>query len=335
MKTRIAPLCRAALGASLLLTIGLSASPAFAKKSTDKLSVAVLAVNYNSPSVLEMANTAMDECKKRGWTCELHDGKGDQVATNNAAMNFINRKFDALINIASDNNQMMGVVKAANEAKIPFVSAFSGDVPGITADISASGFVDGAITGSALKSALNNKGHIVKFNWTVLPVLRDRDNGFKAVMIDAKKDIKVTEIEIKVPGQVEDAYNQMTNLLASNKDITGVWVGWDELAPSVVRAIERANMKGKIKVVGIDGTQPVYDMMRKGDSPYLLSVAYSKKSAAAKTIQVVGDVMDGKASTFRAQFTRTCIVSKEVVPAPGKDPDFTTCTPFSSELGLR
>lgn len=313
------------------LLIGGGATPALAKKSTDKLNVAVLAVNYNSPSITTMTVAALADCKRRGWTCELHDGKGDQVATNNAGINFINRKFDAIINIASDNNQMGAVIKAANAAKVPFVSAFSGDVPGITADVSANGVVDGALTATELKSSLNNKGHIIKLNWNVLPVLHDRDNGFKAVMSSAK-DIKVTEVEVKVPGQVEDVFNQLTNILASNKDVTGVWVGWDELATPAVRAIERAGMKDKIKVVGIDGIDEVMDLLRKDNSPYLLSVAYSHKLSAEKTVQVVADVIDGKKLAFRALMTRTCLVNRDSVPAAGAAINFKTCTPFSAEM---
>ena len=319
-----------ACAAALLIGGGVTTS-ALAKKATDKLNVAVLAVNYNSPSITLMANTAMADCKSRGWTCELHDGKGDQVATNNAAINFINRKFDALINIASDNNQMGAVIKAANAANIPFVSTFSGDVPGITADISANGVVDGALTATELKSLVNNKGHIVKLNWNVLPVLHDRDNGFKAVM-SSVKDIKVTEVEVKVPGQVEDVFNQLTNILASNKDVTGVWVGWDELATPAVRAIERAGMKDKIKLVGIDGIDEVLDLLRKGGSPYVLSVAYSHKSIAEKAIAVVADVVDGKKLPYRALMARTCLVNHDSVPAVGAAVNFKTCTPFSSEM---
>jgi ABC-type sugar transport system substrate-binding protein len=318
-----------AAGLAVLLACG--AAPAMAKKSTDPLNVAVLAVNYNSPSINTMVTIALADCKRRGWNCELHDGKGDQVATNNAATNFINRKVDAIVNIASDNNQMAAVIKAANAAKIPFISTFSGDVPGITADIGANGVVDGALTATELKSALNNKGHVVKLNWNVLPVLHDRDSGFKAVMGSAK-GIKVTEVEVKVPGQVEDVFNQLTNILASNKDVTGVWVGWDELATPAVRAIERAGMKDKIKVVGMDGIDEVQELLRKPDSPYVLSVGYSHKVVTEKAMQVVADVVDGKKIPFRAQMTRTCLITKDSVPAAGGAVDFKTCTPFSAEV---
>ena len=323
-----------AASATFLLAATCVVAPAFAKKSTDPINVAVLAVNYNSPSIEKMATIAMADCKKRGWNCELHDGKGDQVATNNAAINFINRKVDAIVNIASDNNQMSAVIKAANAANIPFISTFSGDVPGITADIGANGVVDGALTATELKSAINNKGHIVKLNWTVLPVLNDRDQGFKAVM-GTTKGIKVTEVEVKVPGQVEDVYNQLTNILASNKDVVGVWVGWDELATPAVRAIERAGMKDKIKVVGMDGIDEVQELMRKGGSPYVLSVGYSHKVVTEKAMQVVADSVDGKKIPFRAQMTRTCLITRDTVPAAGKEVDFKTCTPFSAEMATK
>ena len=215
MNIRFVALSRTALGVAVMAAFGLNATDALAKKSTDKLNVAIVAVNYNSPTIQEMSDVAMADCKKRGWNCELHDGKGDQVATNNAATNFINRKFDAIINIASDNNQMGAVIKAANAAKIPFVSAFSGDVPGVTADIGANGVMDGAIVANEMKSAIDYKGHVVLFNWNVLPTLRDRTQGVKAAMLDAK-GITVTEIEVKVPGQVEDVYNRLTTLLQGN-----------------------------------------------------------------------------------------------------------------------
>jgi ABC-type sugar transport system substrate-binding protein len=320
-----------ALGISVAAGVLGIADAAWARKSTDKLNVAVVAVNYNSPTIQEMSDTVMADCKKRGWTCELHDGKGDQVATNNAAINFINRKFDAIINIASDNNQMGAVIKAANEAKVPFVSAFSGDVPGVTADIGAAGAVDGVIVANEMKSQINYKGHVVLFNWNVLPTLRDRTQGVKAAMFDAK-GVKLTEVEVKVPGQVEDVLNRMTALLQSNKDINGVIVGWDELATGAVRAIEQAGLRDKIKVMGMDGIQPVYDMMRKGNSPYVMSMAYSKKAIALKTSEVVAAVIDGKKVPFRALWTRTCVVTKDNLPAQGLDPDFRMCSPFTGEV---
>lgn len=305
-----------------------------AAKSTDRLNVGVVAVNYNSPPILEMAQVVLADCKRRNWNCETFDGKGDQAATNTAAIAFVSRKFHAIINVASDNSQMGGVIKAANDVKVPFVSLFSGDAPGITADIGASGTIDGVVLANEMKSAINHKGHVVLFNWNTLATLRDRTQGVKAALFDAK-GIRLTEVEVRVPGQVDDTFARLTALLQTNKDINGVIVGWDELAAGAVRAIEQAGMTDRIRVMGMDGIQPVYELMRKGNSPYVLSVAYSKKTIAEKATAVVADVVDGRKLPFRALWTRTCLITRDTLPPPGQEPDFAKCTPFSGEVGAR
>ena len=319
---------------AVAIALAASAGGAQAAKSTDKLNVGVVAVTYSSPPILEMAQVVIADCKRRNWNCQVFDGKGDQTATTNAAMQFVSRKFQAIINIASDNRLMGSVIKAASDAKVPFVSAFSGDVPGITADIGASGAIDGVLVGNEMKSAINYKDHVVLFNWNMLATLRDRTQGVKAALFDAK-GIKLTEVEVKVPGQVEDTLNRLTALLQANKDINGVIVGWDELAAGAVRAIELAGMTDRIRVMGMDGIPPVYDLMRKGNSPYVMSVAYSKKSIAEKTTEVVADVIDGKKVPSRALWTRTCMVTKDTLPPIGQEVDFRKCTPFSGEVGAR
>ena len=59
----------------------------------------VVAVNYNSPSIQRQADSGIAYAKELGWEVELFDGQGDQVATNNAAMAFMDRDFDAILKI--------------------------------------------------------------------------------------------------------------------------------------------------------------------------------------------------------------------------------------------
>jgi ABC-type sugar transport system substrate-binding protein len=291
--------------------------------------VGIVAVNYNSPTINRMVVAAEAAAKKLGWTVETFDGQGDQVATNNAAIAYIDRGFNAIINIASANPQMGAVIKKANEAKIPFVSTFSGLVPGITADIGSNNTADGVIATTEMLGRLEGRGHVVKLNWNVLPALRERDHGFKAAVADYP-DLKVTEIEVKVPGQVEDAYNQMSNLLLSNPDIKAVWTGWDELAPAVVRAIEQAGRSKDIFVVSMDGDQPVFDLIRKG-GPMALTVAYDVDRMGVLAVDVTAQALKGSLPVSKALALKPCLVTKASVPEAGKSPDFKTCTLFSGE----
>lgn len=295
----------------------------------DAVQVGIVSVNYNSPSIQVQTDAAIAAAEALGWEVELFDGQGDQVATNNAAIAFIDRGFDAIINTASANTQMSAVIAYANEKGVPFVSTFSGLVPGIVADIGSNNTVDGAIAATELVGRIEGQGHIVKFNWNVLPALRERDQGFHAV-VDEYPDITVTEIEVKVPGQVDDAYNQMTNLLLSNDDIVAVWTGWDELAAPVARAIEQAGRAEDIFVVSMDGIEEVVSLVR-GDTPVELTVAYDVPGMGEKAVEITAAALNGEFPATRALTLKPCLISDATVPPEGTPIDFATCPLFSGE----
>lgn len=318
---------RAAVAVALLLACG-GRAPLGAAQTK----LGIVAVNYNSPTISRMVGTASAEAKAKGWTVETFNGRGDQVATNNAAINFISRGFNAIVNIASPNAQMAAVIQKANQAKIPFVSTFSGLVPGITADIGSNNVVDGAISATELVGRLHGEGHIVKMNWQVLAALRERDHGFHAVVQDYP-NLKVTEVEVKVPGQVDDTYSKMTDLLLANADIKAVWVGWDEIGVAAARAIQKAGRKD-VFVVSEDGNPAAYDLIRSG-SPLISTVGYDVDRMGRTAIDVTDAALKGHQPATQLITLKPCLVTKATVPPPGKTPNFKACTLFSGEaLGL-
>ncbi len=295
----------------------------------DAIQVGIVAVNYNSPSIQVQTDSAIAAAEARGWQVELFDGQGDQVATNNAAIAFIDRGFDAIINIASANTQMSAVIARANEAGVPFTSTFSGLVPGIVADIGSNNTADAAIAALELVGRIDGQGHVVKFNWNVLPALRERDQGFHAV-VDEYPGITLTEIEVRVPGQVDDAFAQMTNLLLANDDIVAVWVAWDELASPVARAIEQAGRADDIFVASQDGVDEVVSLIRNG-SPVALTVAYNVPQMGVTAVNVTADALNGVFPTSRALTLSPCLITQATAPAEGEAIDFENCTLFSGQ----
>ncbi len=291
--------------------------------------VGIVSVNYNSPSIQVQTDAAVAAAEALGWEVELFDGQGDQVATNNAAIAFIDRGFDAIINTASANPQMTAVIAYANERGIPFVSTFSGLVPGITADIGSNNTADGVIAATELVGRIEGQGQVVKLNWTVLPALQERDQGFYAVM-NQYPDIEVTEIEVKVPGQVDDAYNQMTNLLLANPEIDAVWVGWDELAAPVARAIEQAGIEEPPFVVSMDGIEEAVSLIRAG-SPVALTVAYNVPRMGELAVQVTANALAGELPQTKALTLQPCLITQDTAPPEGEAIDFDDCILFSGE----
>ena len=319
-----------AAAAALMATTALTGAALADDKSKSNLKVAVFSVNAASPTIHTMIESATAAAKARGWTVETYDGNGDQVATNNQVNTFINRGFDALINVASANTQMGGVIANANKAKIPFVSTFSGMVPGITVDIGSNNVADGVIAASELAARIDGEGEVLKLNWTVLPALAERDAGFHAVMNEYKK-IKVTEMELKVPGQVDDTFNKVTDLLTGHKDVKAIWMGWDEVGVAAARAVQQSHVDKKPFVVSMDGNDAAYDLIRDG-SPLLLTVAYDVRGMGDQAVQAVADAVDGKPFPERQIYKKPCLITKDTAPPKGQFPDFKTCALYSADM---
>ncbi|HLJ72182.1 MAG TPA: sugar ABC transporter substrate-binding protein [Roseiarcus sp.] len=319
-----------AAAAALLATTALAGSAAAQEKSKTALKVAIFSVNGASPTIHTMIESATAAAKARGWTVETYDGNGDQVATNNQANTFITRGFDALINIASANTQMGGVIANAAKAHIPFVSTFSGMVPGITVDIGSNNVADGVFSASALAARIDGEGEVLKMNWTVLPALAERDAGFHAVVGEYKK-LKVTEMEIKVPGQVDDTFNKVTDYLTGHKNVKAIWMGWDEVGVAAARAVQQSHLEHKPFVVSMDGNDAAYDMIREG-TPLWLTIAYDVRGMGVQAVQAVADAVDGKSFPQRQIYKKPCLITKETAPPKGQYPDFKTCVLYSADL---
>lgn len=317
----------AALGAAMAFASGAATAQ---EKSKSPLKVAVFSVNGASPTVHTMIESAAEAARARGWTVETYDGNSDQVATNNQVNTFITRGFNALINICSDNNQMGGVIANAAKANIPFVSTFSGMVPGITVDIGSNNVADGVFSASALAARINGEGEVLALNWSVLPATAERGAGMRAVLGEYKK-IKLTEMEVKVPGQVDDTYKKVTDFLIGHKDVKAVWTGWDELAVAATRAVQQSHVEHKPFVVSEDGNDAAYDLIRDG-SPMWLTVAYDVRGMGVQAVQAVADAVDGKAFDERQIYKKPCLIVKETVPPKGQYPDFKTCTLYSADI---
>lgn len=318
------------LSAALLAATALAGAAQAAEKSKGPLKVAVFSVNGASPSIHAMIESATAAAKARGWTVETYDGNGDQVATNNQVNTFITRGFDALINIASANTQMGPVIAKAAAAHIPFISTFSGMVPGITVDIGSNNVADGVFSASALAARIDGEGEVLKLNWTVLPALAERDAGFHAVMGEYKK-IKVTEMELKVPGQVDDTFDKVTDFLAGHKNVKAIWMGWDEVGVAAARAVQQSHLDKKPFVVSMDGNDAAYDLIREG-SPLWLTVAYDVKGMGVQAVEAAADAVDGKAFPERQIYKKPCLITKETAPPKGQYPDFKTCPLYSADM---
>ena len=299
--------------------------------SADDLKIGLVAVNLNSPSIAAIKDSFVEAAEAKGWSVDVFDGQGDQNATNNAASDFIQRGYDVIVNNSSPNQQMTGVIEQAHAKGIPFVSIYGGFVDGVDAEIGTNEFVNSSLITQEMVNRLGGKGKVLKLNWTVLQALRDRDAGFHAVVSENPGIDVVREIEVKVPGQVDDSYAQVTNALQSNKDIDAIWIGWDELAPPVVRAVKEAGLGDKVFVVGFDGNAFAWDLIRDG-SPYIMEPANPFPPMGEKAVSTIETLATGGELPSHVIYMKPCLINAQTVPDKGDEPDWDNCAFFPGEI---
>ncbi|MBI2245431.1 MAG: sugar ABC transporter substrate-binding protein [Nocardioides sp.] len=299
--------------------------------SAEDLKVGLVAVNLNSPSIAAIKDSFVAAAEAKGWSVDVFDGQGDQNATNNAASDFIQRGYDVIVNNSSPNQQMTGVIEQAHAKGIPFVSIYGGFVEGVDAEIGTNEFVNASLITQEMVNRLGGKGKVLKLNWTVLQALRDRDAGFHAVVGENPGIDVVREIEVKVPGQVDDSYAQVTNALQSDKDIDAIWIGWDELAPPVVRAVKEAGLGDKIFVVGFDGNAFAWDLIRDG-SPYVMEPANPFPPMGEKAVDAIETLATGGELPSHVIYMKPCLINAQTVPPKGEEPDWENCAYFPGEI---
>lgn len=299
--------------------------------SADDLKVGLVAVNLNSPSIAAIKDSFVEAAEAKGWSVDVFDGQGDQNATNNAASDFIQRGYDVIVNNSSPNQQMTGVIEQAHAKGIPFVSIYGGFVEGVDAEIGTNEFVNSSLITQEMVNRLGGQGRVLKLNWTVLQALRDRDAGFHAIVGENPGIDVVREIEVKVPGQVDDSYAQVTNALQSDKNIDAIWIGWDELAPPVVRAVKEAGLDDKIFVVGFDGNAFAWDLIRDG-SPYVMEPANPFPPMGEKAVEAIETLATGGELASHVIYMKPCLINAQTVPPKGEEPDWDNCAFFPGEI---
>jgi ABC-type sugar transport system substrate-binding protein len=299
-----------------------------------KLTVGVVANNLASPSVKRIGDAFERSAKARGWTVDMFDNKGDMAASNNQADQFLQRGVDAIVNINGPNSQMSGVIDRTHQAGKPFVSVYGGSGSDADVEIGTNESINSAGITQGLVDRLHGRGNVLVLKWNAggAAALLDRYATMKAVLSNQPGIRIVKEIEVKVPGQVEDAYTQATNFLKGDRDIDAVWIAFDEIAPSVVRALEQADLDKRVFIVGFNGNPFAWDMIREG-SPYVMEPANPFEPMGEKAVDMVAQLAAGRRSSTPFIAMRPCMITPETVPAKGEFPDWKTCPFFTGDIG--
>ncbi|MFF3644364.1 substrate-binding domain-containing protein [Streptomyces sp. NPDC002564] len=207
----------------------------------------------NNPFFVQMKEGAQAEAKKAGVDLTVTDAQNDASQQTNQLQNFTGEGVKSIIVNPVDSDAAGPAVRGANKQDIPVVAADRGVNKARTATLVASDNVAGGkLAAKTLAEKLGGKGKVVVLQGTPgTSASRERGQGF-AEGIKAYPGIDVVA---RQPADFDrtKGLDVMTNLLQSNKGVSGVFAENDEMALGAVKALgDKAGRS--VPVVGFDGT---------------------------------------------------------------------------------
>lgn len=282
------------------------------KKSEDTKNMKTIAVvtPYMANATTAYAVNKFSElAKAKGYKVIVSDSAGDFNMLVSRIDDAVNSKADAIVLGMGDPEQMVKGLENAKKANIPVFGIDAGVNDYVLINVTSDNMSLGEMSANALVKSIGGKGNVILFTHDPHPGVKERADGARKVF-KSNPDIKIiNESHINVPGPLENARKIMSDFLVANSkegDIAGVWAGWDEPAMGATQAVEAANKAGKIKIVGIDGTDFAQDAIKNGDT-FVSTIAQDFDAMAEKCVALITDYFNGST------------VEHTVVKIPGKE----------------
>jgi ABC-type sugar transport system substrate-binding protein len=229
-------------------------------------------IELGVPYSTAKTNLGAKEAALFGFQYDVYDTKGDIPTEISEIEDCIAKKYDTIILVPYDPTALNAALKKARDAGIPVIAE------GATLDeeglkivntlIGSSGIAEGKTAGSMICKALGATGG----NWVMIegapahPLVPQRGG-------EAEKWVQENCPNVKLLGKETGQWNRaqartvMENFLTANPGkIDLVYCHNDDMCMGAAKAVSEAGLKGKIKVIGVDGgNKEAYDAIRAGD----------------------------------------------------------------------
>jgi len=183
----------------------------------------------------------------------------------------IDRGAKAIVLAPSDTTALIPVVKKAKAAKIPVIiidSLLEGDKANydsfLATDNKAAGEACAKEMIARVKALTGSDTGKIAIESYVAGVGSEigRVGGFKDYIAKNSK-LEIVTTQYSQADQVQ-ALNQVTNILASNPDLVGIFGANEPSAIGMGRAIAQAGLSGKIVAIGFDGNSVLQNFVKDG-----------------------------------------------------------------------
>lgn len=268
-------------------------------KSSDKgdeKNISILTPYLSSVTTKQMVDEIEKGAKDNGWKVNVVDTKGDVGGLASRMEDVILANTDAIVLVSTEPNQLATQIQQAADKGIPVFGSDSGYIEGMVMNATSDNEEMSKMMTEYLFEQMGGKGNLVVLTHRPHPGVLKRTEMLQKMLEDYPDIDVLTEQEVAVPGPIENARQQMENLLLANKGkdnaITAVWAGWDEPAIGAAQALE-ADGYEEIIVAGIDGNSQAVEMIEKG-SPIKATVEQNFVGISEIIIEQMKKVFNGE-----------------------------------------
>lgn len=296
-------------------------------KSKNSFTIAVIpkgSTHEYWKSVHEGADTAASELKAKGIDVNIEwkgpmkeDDKDSQIEV---VENFTQDKVSGMVLAPLDHAALVTPVSEATKAGIPVVVIDSAlDGGGFLATISTDNEKGGEIAGQELGKELNGKGRVVMLRYEVGSASTEqREKGFLEAIA---KYPGITVVSKDQYGGVtaESAQTQAENLIGPHKkgdglDIDGIYTPNESTTLGMLRALEGANLAGKVHFVGFDASELLIDALKKGEINAL--VIQNPRAMGHDGVMAIVNDLQGNKSAVKDEDTGVTLLTKANLNQP-------------------
>jgi len=237
-----------------------------AAKPASDITVSYISGMKGLPFYVSLNCGAQARAKELGITYD-YNGPADFDATQQIPIvNAVGaKKPDALIVTPTDNNALIPPLKAVQARGVKIV-AVDGTVPDksiAVSEVLSDNVGGGKLGAKALNDLTGGKGSVVVVSTKPgISSTDERGEGFKAAMKDYP-GLKFLGIQYN-QGSDRTAQSIVTGLLASNPDLSGIFLAGNVGSEGAAAALRAANLGGRVKVVQYDASPSQVDQLKAG-----------------------------------------------------------------------
>src|SRR5579872_111391 len=303
----------AAFMVGAVLAAGCNKPASTSSSTSGSKTIGVSIQNREAQFYQDMQSGMQSEATKYGYSLKVVDASRDNAKQQSQVEDFISQHVDAIVLTPYDSQAIGSAIVEANNAKIPVFTAdiaSTSNVGTVISHIASDNVQGGEQAGKLICAGMgSNPGPVAIIDEPEVTSVQDRVKGFKEAIASGCPTAKIVA-DISGGGQRDKASSVMEDLLQSHKDLRAVFGINDDSALGAAKAVQAANLTGKIIIVGFDATPEARTAIQQG-AMYGDAVQHPE-DIGKLTIDAIHDYFGGKTPEKRiavnvGQFTKADI----------------------------